>query len=300
MNPLIALILPGVLVAAQYPAPEVVGLRWPTEVVYRPASSESMAFGPSAAFTDGTDVWLYNVPSHTFFRIGPDGDVLDRVPGYGIVHSFIVRDDGSIAWVDLARGHVGAVDRYGRTLLDVSLPAGLRHVRRIVSTSNGDLMLHTAYQETFRVPGSHETGWGLREWFLARREGLVLPSEPRLSVVVETRAGRVVVRTLEAPTTPCSGPAQVNEFLLDCMAVEVIDGSSDGLWLRVTDGYPGSARDLFVLVGQDGQVHLSIDLPGDGTLSWADRLWVLDDRSAVFLRATDRGIEIVTMGGGES
>ncbi|MBL6975515.1 MAG: hypothetical protein ISR64_07285 [Deltaproteobacteria bacterium] len=267
---------------------------WPAGVTYRVAGTESVAFGPSTVFPQGSDVWLFDGPTHAFVRVGPEGQIRSRVFVTGLAHTFVVRDDGSIAWVDLTRGRVAVVDKRGVIQLDNPLAPGLKHVRRMVAGADGALWLHTAYQETFRVPLDRDAD--LKEWFQGKREGLVFESEPAVGATVSVRGGRVHLTLFTPPETPGEGAVKQEGPTVDpgeeALAADLVGGDQEGWWIRVTLGTPGAARDRLIRVDRASEVTFATDLDGPGTLSWPDTLWVRPDGSVVQILSTDQGIRV--------
>lgn len=288
------LVVAGALVVLPARTPETVTFPWPAEANYQRAVDGKPAHGPLAVFPQGDDVWIFDGPSHSFLRVGPDGSVRVRVEATGFAHSFVVRESGSIAWLDRARRRVLEVRPDGEVLLDLPLPPGLQHVRRIASTPDR-LLIHTAYQETFTVPLGPDPG--LTEWFLLKREGLVFPKLPRFSAMVVARDAMLEMQILEAPQHPSEKDRVATGFPVDApdgLAAEILGGDDRGWWVRVTIGTPGSARDRLLRLDWKGGVLWDADLPGSGTLSWADRLFVTPEGSIRQVLATDDGLLLHT------
>lgn len=298
MTAQLAALVSGIVVALPSPSIHTDTWPWPGGVTYRSAAQETVAFGPSAVFPQGQDLWLFDGPSHRFLRVGPGGEIRSQVPVSGLAHSFVVRDDGSIAWVDLTRGRVGVVDARGVVQLDSPLPPGLKYVRRLVALADGTIGLHTAYQETFRVP--LKPGAGLKEWFLGKQEGLVFDSDSGSGTRLTVRGGRLQLTVIAPPGSPAEGAVPLEGPAVDpgeeVLAADLVGADPGGWWIRLTLGIPGEARDRLIRVDRAGSLAKAIDLDGPGTLSWPDTLWVQPDGSVMQTLSTDRGIRVRTWG----
>jgi hypothetical protein len=253
---------------------------WPALLGYQPAAPGHLALGPGAAMPDGDGLWLFHAPSHALVRLDAEGAPVEQVAAAGFVHSPVVRADGTLAWVDLARRVVVLTGRDGRVTREVPLPAGLDLVRR-VREIDGRLVLHTALQETFTVPGGDAPS--LRAWFAARREGLLFAADrPAAQVVVSE--GRALLRLHALPAGPTVGQARVTTLPLalppDALAAEVLGPA------------PGEqARDDLIVVDARGRARARFALPARRTLSWPDTLFVGSTGEVVGLTPTDAGVE---------
>jgi len=166
---------------------------------------------------------------------------------------------------------------------------------------DGALLLHTAYQETFRVPA--KGGASLREWFATRREGLAFaPDRPAAQVLVS--GGRAELRLIE-PAGGESGAAigGWSTVRLPLQAGPEVRGADvvgpareGGWWLRLTLLEGGKARDALVEVGPEGKLRGRAWLPGHGTLSWPDTLFWQPDGGVVGLVPGDVGVAVYTWG----
>lgn len=264
---------------------------WPAGVTYRAAGPDHVAEGPGAARPRGDGAWLFDARAHALVAIGADGSPAARVPVVGFVHALLVRANGDLAWVDLARRVVVQARTDGTVTRQAKLPAGVAAVRRLVEV-DGRLWLHTAFQETLPVPETPQAPLGA--WFQGRREGLLFASD-RPAAQVLAKAGRVDLLLGRAPQGPTAGKDELIRVALrlpePALAAEVLGPApQDGWWVRLTFGARDAARDVLAAVGPDGAVTWQTPLPARGTLSWPDTLFVTPAGAVIGLAPTDAGV----------
>lgn len=282
------------LLAATPPMQAVERLPWPAGSVEPAAVDGRLSLGPSAAAVSGDATWLHDLRAHQFVRLGADGRISARVDSHGHAHAFIARADGGLAYLDQARRLVVVVDAQGHIIRSQRLPAGLRTARRLVELE-GRLHVHTAYQETFRVPEAGADG--LKPWFLGRREGLLFPDAEGTGAAATVEGGRARLLLHDPPTGLSTGdvPPRIVHVtgLPELLSVEIVGAADGAFWLRVTQGARAQARDSLALVGDDGGLRWQSPPLGERALSWADTAWPLTgpEPGIVSLRPTLDGVE---------
>jgi|GEM_PF-2652901 len=266
-------------------------LAWPAGVTYRAAGPDHTASGPGAALPVGPGAWLFDAGAHALVAVPADDEPVASLPVPGFVHALLVRAEGDLAWVDLARGVIVLARPDGAVTREVRLPAGVTRVRRLVEV-DGRLWLHTAWQESLAVPETSQAP--LRAWFQSRREGLLFAAD-RPAVQVLATAGRLELLLGRPPQGPTAGKDALTRLTLTlpepALAGEVLGPAPQGgWWLRLTLGTRAAARDVLAVVDADGALAWQAPLPARGTLSWPDTLFVTGDGGVIGLTPTDAGI----------
>jgi len=282
----------AVIVWGALASPAGTWLAWPAGVSYRPARAEAVASGPSAAALDAAGtLWLFDLSAHAFVPADP---AQAAVPAPGLAQAFGV-DARGLDVLDSARREVLRLGRDGRVVDRTPLPAGLTRTRRLVRV-DGQLWLHTGWQESLRVPVDlPEAARDLRAWFTTRREGLLFPGARGTTVALLVEGGRARLLLRDADQGLGRGRQAARSVPLGwagpVLAAEALGARGEGWWLRVTTGAPGDARDHLAQVDGAGRVVQAWPLPAARTLSWSDRLFVRPGGGEVWhLRPTDPGV----------
>lgn len=161
----------------------------------RPAVPESPAWGPQAiAVAPSGEAQVLDAVNQRILAIGAAGDV--RVAATGIARdaeALAVGEDGALAVFSPLQGKAWLLDADGAPAGEVAIDRAFRHVTGLAVGRSRQVLVRTAYQETFNV-GSPAAPIDLATTLAGKREGaFVLADGSGVAVRASGGAAELVV-----------------------------------------------------------------------------------------------------------